>query len=63
MPRRTAPATAAGFQSDGEDIEIVELAFTQALAMVADGRIADGKTIMLLHWAALHSPFGGTVGR
>jgi hypothetical protein len=26
----------------------------EALAMMADGRIADGKTIMLLQYAALH---------
>jgi hypothetical protein len=25
--------------------------------MTADGRIADGKTIMLLQWAALRGPF------
>ncbi len=46
-----------GLQSDGEDIEIVELPFAEALEMVADGRIADGKTIMLLYWAALYGPF------
>lgn len=31
--------------------------FTEALAMTRDGRIADGKTILLLQWAALHGPF------
>ena len=25
--------------------------------MIADGRIADGKSIMLLQWAALSGPF------
>lgn len=25
--------------------------------MTLDGRIADGKTLLLLHWAALHGPF------
>ncbi len=43
--------------ADGEDIEAVELPFADALAMTADGRIADAKTIMLLQWAALHGPF------
>lgn len=47
----------AGIADEGEHIEILELPFDQALAMVADGRIADGKTIMLLYWAALHGPF------
>ena len=39
------------------DIEVIELPFDEALAMVDDGRIADAKTIMLLHWAALRGPF------
>ncbi len=46
-----------GLVEDGEDIEVLELPFEQALAMIADGRIMDGKTIMLLYWAALHGPF------
>lgn len=25
--------------------------------MTHDGRITDGKTLLLLHWAALHGPF------
>ena len=32
----------------------MELAIDEALAMVADGRIADAKTIMLLQYAALN---------
>jgi nudix-type nucleoside diphosphatase (YffH/AdpP family) len=46
-----------GLAEDGEDIEVLELPFTEALSMIRDGRIADGKTIMLLHWAALEGPF------
>jgi nudix-type nucleoside diphosphatase (YffH/AdpP family) len=46
-----------GLVEDGEDIEVLELPFDAALAMTRDGRIADGKTIMLLQWAALHGPF------
>lgn len=37
-----------GLEAEGEDIEVLELTFEQALAMVGDGRIMDGKTIMLL---------------
>ncbi|SDO97477.1 GDP-mannose pyrophosphatase [Afipia sp. GAS231] len=43
-----------GLASEGEDIEVLELAIDEALTMIADGRIADAKTIMLLQYAALH---------
>ncbi|SOC89390.1 nudix-type nucleoside diphosphatase, YffH/AdpP family [Curtobacterium sp. 314Chir4.1] len=43
-----------GIEDEGEDIEVLELPLVEALAMVDDGRIADGKTIMLLQWVALH---------
>lgn len=46
-----------GVASEGEDIEVLELAIDEALAMIADGRIVDAKTIMLLQYAAL-SIFG-----
>ncbi|MFC1408831.1 NUDIX domain-containing protein [Streptacidiphilus sp. N1-12] len=45
-----------GLEQDGEDIEVLELPFDEALAMTRDGRIADGKTILLLQWAALDGP-------
>ncbi|MCR6732907.1 MAG: NUDIX domain-containing protein [Afipia sp.] len=43
-----------GLAHEGEDIETLELPFSEALAMIADGRIVDAKTIMLLQYAALH---------
>jgi nudix-type nucleoside diphosphatase (YffH/AdpP family) len=43
-----------GLAHEGEDIEVMEITIDDALAMVADGRIADAKTIMLLQYAALH---------
>lgn len=43
-----------GLADEGEDIEVLELAIDEALAMIADGRIADAKTIMLLQYAALN---------
>ncbi len=46
-----------GIEEEGEDIEVVELPFDEALQMVDDGRIADAKTVMLLQWAALRGPF------
>lgn len=44
---------AKGGGVEDEDIEVVELPFADALAMIKDGRIRDGKTIMLLHYAQL----------
>ena len=43
-----------GLTHEGEDIEVLELSIDEALAMIADGRICDAKTIMLLQYAALH---------
>ncbi|WP_374346955.1 NUDIX domain-containing protein [Chitinimonas sp.] len=43
-----------GLVEEGEDIETLELAIEEALAMIARGEIMDGKTIMLLQYAALH---------
>jgi|SRR5215472_4125832 len=43
-----------GNPDEGEDIEVLELSIDEALAMIADGRIMDAKTIMLLQHAALH---------
>ena len=47
-----------GLVEDGEDIEVVERGFDEAMGDVRSGRIADAKTIMLLQWAALDGPFG-----
>ena len=43
-----------GIEAEGEEIEVLELAIDAALAMIADGRIVDAKTIMLLQHAALN---------
>ncbi|MBR1218062.1 NUDIX domain-containing protein [Bradyrhizobium sp. U87765 SZCCT0131] len=42
-----------GLADEGEDIEVLELPFDEAMAMIVDGRIVDAKTIMLLQHAAL----------
>ena len=39
----------------GEDIEVLELNFRQALEMMETGEIKDGKTIMLLQYALIHN--------
>ncbi len=43
-----------GLPDENEDIEVMELSFDEALAMVASGEIKDGKTIMLLQYASLN---------
>jgi nudix-type nucleoside diphosphatase (YffH/AdpP family) len=43
-----------GVEGEGEDIEVLELPFDEAMAMVGRGEIVDGKTIMLLQYAAMH---------
>ena len=47
-----------GHAHEQENIEVLELPFSEALAMLADGRIRDGKTIMLLQYAQLHGLMG-----
>ncbi|ANF52345.1 GDP-mannose pyrophosphatase [Chryseobacterium glaciei] len=37
-----------GLEEEGEDIEVLELSFEDALAMIDSGEIKDAKTIMLL---------------
>jgi GDP-mannose pyrophosphatase NudK len=44
---------------DGEDIEVLEIPFKNALAMISSGEIKDGKTIMLLYYAKLEQLIEG----
>ena len=53
----TARDGTAGGGVEEEDIEVLELDVDAALAMVDDGRIADGKTVLRLQWALLRGPF------
>lgn len=43
-----------GHPDEGEDIEVLEMELGEALAAVADGRIVDAKTIMLVQHLALN---------
>jgi nudix-type nucleoside diphosphatase (YffH/AdpP family) len=43
-----------GLRDEGEDIEVLELPFDDAVAMMADGRICDAKTIILLQYAQVN---------
>ena len=49
-----AQRTSEGGGVEEEDIEVMELSFDDALGRIASGEIRDGKTIMLLQYAALH---------
>jgi nudix-type nucleoside diphosphatase (YffH/AdpP family) len=53
-------AGGGGVAGEGEDIEVLELDWDNALARVASGEIRDAKTILLLQYARLHlfSPDG-----
>lgn len=42
-----------GLEDEGEDIETLELPFTEAMAMLERGDLIDGKTIILLQYLAL----------
>jgi nudix-type nucleoside diphosphatase (YffH/AdpP family) len=43
-----------GGADEQEDIEVLEIPFFEAMRMIESGDIADGKTIILLQYAALH---------
>ncbi|MBB5192754.1 nudix-type nucleoside diphosphatase (YffH/AdpP family) [Silvimonas terrae] len=47
-------AGGGGIAEEGEDIEVLELPFERAMRMIKTGEIVDGKTIMLLQYAALN---------
>ncbi|WP_425100460.1 NUDIX domain-containing protein [Tropicibacter sp. S64] len=49
-----AQAKFGGLREEGEEIEIMDVALDEALAMIRDGRIRDAKTVILLQHAALH---------
>lgn len=44
-----------GLEEDQENIEVLELPFEEAIAMIKNGQIKDAKTIMLLQYAQLNN--------
>jgi nudix-type nucleoside diphosphatase (YffH/AdpP family) len=56
-------ASGGGLAHEGEEIETLEPTIESALAMIADGRIVDGKTIMLIQHAALRIFPPGAIGK
>lgn len=56
---RVAPG--GGLEEEGEDIAVLHLPLDQALEMIGDGRITDGKTVILLQALALRMARGQAV--
>ena len=44
-----------GVETEQENIEVIELPFTEAYAMITSGEIKDGKTIMLLQYLKIQN--------
>jgi hypothetical protein len=47
-----------GVEDEGEEIETIEVPLQTAMQMIERGEIMDGKTIMLLQYAALKARSG-----
>lgn len=47
-----------GLESEHENIEVLEVTFSEAIKMIDSGEISDGKTIMLLQYAQIHELVG-----
>jgi len=52
--RESRTGAGGGNPAEGEDIEVLEMSIDDALGAIVSGLIQDGKTIMLLQYAALH---------
>lgn len=44
-----------GAENEQENIEVMELPFDKAIAMISSGEIKDAKTIILLQYASIHN--------
>ncbi|GIT91070.1 NUDIX hydrolase [Jannaschia pagri] len=52
--RKDAPiGRGGGLEAEGEDIEVLHIPLAEALRMISDGRIRDGKTVFLIQHTAL----------
>ena len=43
-----------GLDNEGEDIEVLEIPFKEAIKMLNNGEIVDTRTIVLLQYAIIH---------
>lgn len=44
-----------GHEDENENIEVIEISFSESIEMIRSGKIKDAKTIMLLQYAQLHN--------
>ncbi|MET0404370.1 MAG: NUDIX domain-containing protein [Cystobacter sp.] len=56
--REDRVSAGGGLESDGEDIEVLEVPLAEALRMIDSGKIIDAKTLLLLQWADRHGLMG-----
>jgi GDP-mannose pyrophosphatase NudK len=56
--RQHRTSAGGGDETEGEDIEVLEIAVDEAMQMIERGEIMDGKTIMLLQYAKLAGLMG-----
>ena len=47
-------STGGGVEHEQEEIDSFELSLDEAMDMISSGKIKDAKTIMLIHYLALH---------
>ena len=48
-------SSGGGIEDEHEEIDVIEIPFSQAYVMIESGEIKDAKTIMLLHYAKIHN--------
>lgn len=53
----TRVSSGGGLEDEHENIQVLEYKFADAVKMVADGRIKDAKTIMLIQYAQINNIF------
>ncbi|GEM49727.1 NUDIX domain-containing protein [Deinococcus cellulosilyticus] len=54
-------SSGGGLKEEGEEIEVLELPFSEALHMIEMGKIVDAKTILLLQYAKAQGLLAGAV--
>jgi len=47
-------STGGGLKEEGEEIEVLEMSYSEALQLLDDGAVMDAKTIILLQYLKLN---------
>lgn len=48
-------STGGGLHTEQEDIEVLEMSFSEAIRLLNEGKIKDAKTMLLLQYAMIHN--------